>query len=123
MKILRFEDLEVWKEGRKLSRKIYVLTRGKKFSVDYPLVDQIRRAVISITSNIAEGFDSQSNVEFVRFLKYSRRSVSEVKNQLYIALDEEYISQKDFDEAYELCSTISKMLYGFMSYLRKPRTE
>lgn len=123
MKILRFEDLEVWKEGRKLSRKIYVLTRGKKFSMDYPLVDQIRRAVISITSNIAEGFDSQSNVEFVRFLKYSRRSVSEVKNQLYIALDEEYISQKDFDEAYELCSTISKMLYGFMSYLRKPRTE
>lgn len=121
MKILRFEDLEVWKEGRKLSRKIYVLTRGKKFSRDYPLVDQISRAVISITSNIAEGFDSQSNVEFVRFLKYSRRSVSEVKNQLYIALDEEYVTREDFDEAYEMCSAISKMLFGFMRYLRKPR--
>lgn len=123
MKILRFEDLEVWRESRKLSKRIYTLTRGKKFSRDFPLVDQIRRAVVSLTSNIAEGFDSQSNIEFVRFLRYARRSVSEVKNQLYIALDEEYVTQEDFDEAYEMCSAISKMLFGFMRYLRKPRSS
>ncbi|MBI3578037.1 MAG: four helix bundle protein [Ignavibacteriales bacterium] len=121
MKIVRFEDLEVWKEGRKLTKKIYALTKNKKFSRDFSLVDQIRRAVVSITSNIAEGFDAQSNIEFIRFLKYSRRSVSEVKNQLYIALDEEYIEQIEFDEAYEMCSTVSKMLFGFMRYLKQPR--
>jgi four helix bundle protein len=119
MKILRFEDLEVWKEARQLTQRVYALTRKKEFSKDFSLPDQIRRAAISITSNIAEGFDAQSNAEFVRFLRYSRRSASEVKNQLYIALDQHYITQEEFDDTYGMCSTVSKMLYGFMGYLRK----
>ena len=118
MKIVRFEDLEVWQNGRKLTRKIYSLTRNKEFARDFSLVDQIRRAAVSITSNIAEGFDAQSNIEFVRFLRYSRRSASEVKNQLYVALDEEYITEKDFTEAYEMCSSVSKMAFGLIRYLR-----
>lgn len=119
MKILRFEDLEVWRDGRRLTQRIYQLTRGKGFSRDFSLCDQMRRAAISITSNIAEGFDAQSNLEFVRFLTYSRRSTSEVKSQLYVALDEAYVTEAEFDELYEQCSTISKMLLGFIRYLRR----
>ena len=122
MKVVRFEDLEVWKKGRQLTREVYAKTKSKKFSRDFSLCDQIRKAVISITSNIAEGFDAGSNNEFVRFLRYSRRSTSEVKNQLYVALDEEYITEDDFKEIYELCSEVSKMLFGFIRYLKKPRT-
>lgn len=113
----------MWKVGRSLTKRIYSLTKGRKFSRDFSLGDHIRRAAVSITSYIAEGFDAQSNAEFVRFLKYSRRSTSEVKNQLYIALDEEYITQQEFDEAYEQCSTISKMLFGFIRYLQKASSK
>ena len=97
---------------------MYSFTKKKEFSRDFSLVDQLRRASISITSNIAEGFDAQSNPEFVRFLKYSRRSTSEVKDQLYVALDEAYITEKEFLEAYELASAVSKMLFGFIRYLK-----
>lgn len=117
-KITKFEDLEVWKEGRNLRRQMYSFTKKREFSKDFSLVDQLRRASISITSNIAEGFDAQSNAEFVRFLKYSRRSTSEVKDQLYVALDEAYITEKEFLEAYELGSKVSKMLFGFIRYLK-----
>jgi four helix bundle protein len=123
MKITRFEDLDAWKEGRKLVNKIYGLSSGQKFSKDFSLKDQIRRAVISITSNIAEGFDAQSNAEFVRFLAYGRRSSSEVKNQLYIALDQKYITQEQFEEAYELASTVSKIIFGLIRYLRRARAQ
>ena len=117
-KVIRFEDLEVWKEGRNLRRQVYSFTQKKEFSKYFSLVDQLRRASISITSIIAEGFDAQSNTEFVRFLRYSRRSASEVKDQLYAALDEGYITEREFLQAYELASTVSKMLYGFIRYLK-----
>jgi four helix bundle protein len=121
VKITRFEDLLVWQEARKLTRKVYALTSEKKFSRDYSLTDQIRRACVSVTSNIAEGFDAQSNIEFIRFLNYSRRSVSEVKNQLYVALDEGYVGESEFSELYEMCSTVSKMICGFIRYLRSAK--
>ena len=117
-KITRFEDLEIWKEGRNLRRQMYLFTKRKEFSRDFSLLDQLRRASVSITSNIAEGFDAQSNPEFIRFLKYSRRSTSEVKDQLYVALDEAYITEKEFLETYELASKVSKMLFGFIRYLK-----
>ena len=117
-KAIRFEDLEVWKEGRELTRKVYKCSRNRQFSRDFSLRDHIRGAAISVTSNIAEGFDAQSNLEFVRFLNYSRRSTSEVKSQLYVALDENYIQQNEFTEIYELASKVSKMLFGFMRYLK-----
>jgi len=122
-KIIRFEDLEVWQEGRNLRRQVYSFTKKKEFSRDFSLVDQLRRASISITSNIAEGFDAQSNVEFVRFLRYSRRSSSEVKDQLYAALDEGYITEKEFLQAYDLASKVSKMLYGFINYLKNSKNK
>ena len=123
MKILRFEDLDVWREARMLVQRVYSLTRGKEFSKGFSLSDQIRRAAISVTSNIAQGFDAQSNAEFVQFLTYSRRSVSEVKNQLYIALDQKYITQQEFDDTYAMCANVSKMLHGFMGYLKTSRHQ
>lgn len=119
MKITRFEDIESWKEGRELAQLIYRAARKGKFRRDFALSDQICRAVVSITSNIAEGFESQSNIEFIRFLIYSRRSASEVKSQCYIALDKDYITQNEFDEIYEKASLISKLINGFVAYLRK----
>ena len=101
MIITRFEDIESWKAGRILVRRVYELSRKGKFRSDFGLRDQICRAVVSITSNIAEGFESQSNAEFIRFLIYSRRSASEVKSLLYVALDNEYISNREFDKIYE----------------------
>lgn len=80
MKISRFEDLECWEQARKLMKVIYEMTKIPPFSKDYRLKDQIIGAGISIMNNIAEGFDSQSNIEFVRFLRYSRRSISEVQS-------------------------------------------
>lgn len=118
MKITRFEDIESWKEGRLLAQLVYKVARKGKFKSDFALRDQICRAVVSITSNIAEGFESQSNTEFIRFLIYARRSSSEVKSQLYIALDNEYITQKEFDEIYEKATLTAKLINGFITYLR-----
>ena len=96
MKITRFEDLECWQQARELVKMIYDLIKNKGFSKDYRLTNQITGAGISIMNNIAEGFDSQSNNEFMRFLKIARRSISEAQNCLYIAVDEDYIDRKDF---------------------------
>ncbi|MGB2867450.1 MAG: four helix bundle protein [Bacteroidota bacterium] len=120
-KIVRFEDLEVWRKGRELTKRIYSCSKQKGFGRDFALSDQIRRACISITSNIAEGFEAQSNAEFVKFLNYARRSASEVKSQLYLALDQEYVSNREFAELFGLSSDISKMLYGFIKYLKGSR--
>lgn len=79
MKIKKFEELDCWKEARKLLQMIYTLTKKHEFSKDYRLRYQITGPGISIMNNIVEGFDSQSNPEFMRFLKISRRRVSEVE--------------------------------------------
>lgn len=95
----------------------------REFSKDYSLKDQIRRAAISVTSNVAEGFDSGSRLEFIRFLGYARRSISEIKNQLYIAFDESYISEKQFEGAYQVSSTVSKIIYGLIKYLKTTKAK
>ncbi|MBM4159957.1 MAG: four helix bundle protein [Ignavibacteria bacterium] len=114
MKIMCFEDLDAWKEGRKLVNRIYGMSNRQKFSRDFSLRDQVRRAAISVTSNIAEGFDSESKAEFIRFLVYARRSTSEVKSQLYVAHDQQYITDRDFQEAYELASVVARITYGLI---------
>jgi four helix bundle protein len=99
MKIERFENLPIWKLSLKSTRDIYNLTSLPKFNKDFALRDQIRRAVISISSNIVEGFEENNNNEFIRFLKISKGSTGEVRNQLYIALAVKYISQEQFSKA------------------------
>jgi four helix bundle protein len=117
-RIDRFEDLESWPFGRQLRRTIYGFTRRKPFSSDFDLVSQIRRAAQSVTSNIAEGFERGGNREFIQFLSVSKGSVGEVKDQLYTALDEGYVSQKEFAAAYDLAEQTTRLIGGFMSYLR-----
>jgi len=119
MKITRFEDLDCWKEARILTRYIYEIVKKSNFSKDYRLRDQIVGAGISILNNIAEGFDSQSNNEFIRFLLVSRRSVSEVETCLYIALDQNYISSAEFNKVFAQSERVKRVIDGFLRYLRE----
>ena len=118
MKINRFEDLECWQEARVLTKTTYDYTKHTDFLKDFRLSGQITGAAISIMNNICEGFDSRSNNEFIRFLTYSRRSCSEVQNCLYIALDQKYISEKEFQNTYDHCAKIRKIIDGLIRYLK-----
>ena len=102
MKIERFEDIEAWQLARKLTQKVYNLTKKKEFAKNYGLKRQIQDAAGSSMHNIAEGFDSETNAEFIRFLRYAKRSCTEVQSELYVALDEEYISSNEFKPARHL---------------------
>lgn len=119
MKIERFEEIEGWKLARLLAQEIYVATKTPAFARDYGLRDQIQRAVGSIMHNIAEGFDGGSNAEFIKFLRYAQRSASEVQSQLYIALDQQYISEEKFRELYVLANHTRAKVGGFIAYLLK----
>ena len=118
MRISRFEDIEAWKKARKLVQKIYTLTRKENFSRDWRLVGQIQAAGISIMGNIAEGFDRRSNKEFKNFLNISHASASEVQSHLYVALDQCYINQSEFQDAYDHAVLVKKLINGFIRYLR-----
>ncbi|UCG14849.1 MAG: four helix bundle protein [Deltaproteobacteria bacterium] len=119
MTIKKFEELECWQESRSLSRNVYRHAKNQPFSKDFRLSGQITGAVVSVMSNISEGFDSLSNKEFVRFLTYSRRSCSEVQSCLYVALDQRYIEEQDFQVSYEQCRTVRKMIDGLIRYLKR----
>jgi four helix bundle protein len=101
MKIEGFEDIEAWQLARELARKVYSLTKKPRFAKAYGLRSQIQDAAGSSMHNIAEGFDSETNAEFIRFLRYAKRSCTEVQSELYLALDEEYISADEFKDVYE----------------------
>jgi len=114
-----FEDLEVWKEGRRLTQRIYQLTKDENFSKDFALRDQIRRAAVSIMSNIAEGFERGGNQEFVQFLYVAKASCGEVRSQVYVALDQSYVASTDVDELTNSFKRLSSMISNFITYLRK----
>ena len=116
--IKSFEELPVWKDARKFANKIYNLTKKFPKEENYGLTSQITRATVSIGSNIAEGFDRYSKKDFIRFLIIARGSISEVQNNLYIALDLKYINQNDFQENYALAKELGKQINGFIKYLR-----
>ena len=116
--IKSFEELPVWKDARKFANKIYNLTKKFPKEENYGLTSQITRATVSIGSNIAEGFDRYSKKDFVKFLIIARGSISEIQNDLYIALDLKYINQNDFQETYALAKGLGKQINGFIKYLR-----
>ncbi len=118
-KINRFEDLQSWQKARQLANYIYDLTEQPKFSKDFKLRDQIQGAAGSVMHNIAEGFDSGTNPEFIRFLKMSRRSASEVQSELYLALDRKYITDENLNTAYSLATESKRLINGMIAYLRK----
>ena len=117
-KIERFEDLEVWKAARALSGKIYTVTRLKPFRQDEGFCDQIRRAAVSVVSNIAEGFERRSSNQFLHFLDIASGSAGEVRAQLYLALDVGYVDNAQFQEAFDDVTRITQMLTKLMRYLR-----
>ena len=122
--ITKFEEIETWQSARVLANLIYDLSGCGEFSRDYGLKDQIRRAVVSVMSNIAEGFESISQALFINFLGTAKASAGEVRSQLYIALDRNYISAEQFDQAHKLVMKTSRQLYRFMLYLEsQPNTR
>ena len=100
-KIERFEDIKAWQQARVLTNMVYDVTEAGTFARDFGLRDQIRRAAGSIMHNIAEGFGAGSDAEFIRFLKYARRSATEVQSQLYLAQDRKYLNADQFQSLYD----------------------
>ena len=115
--ITRFEEIEAWKTARKLTTMIYVLGNQAGFGRDFGLRDQIRRACISVMSNIAEGFESRTDIQFINYLGMARASAGEVRAQLYIALDQGYIAEEQFKEAYALAEMCARQVAKFIAYL------
>ena len=116
-----FEELPVWQKARQLVKYIYVLTKGERFSRDFSLVDQIRRSSTSVMFNTSEGFERGSNAEFIQFLYISKGSAGETRAQLYVALDQDYISQEEFQKGILMCKDVSGQLSGLIDYLKGSR--
>jgi len=118
MKVEHFRDLDCWKKARELVCLIYQHTRHTDFSRDFGLRDQIQRASVSVTANIAEGFGSKTDVEFIRFLSISIRSIYEVQSHLYIALDVGHIDQEEFSVIEVLTNDCINLCKGLIRYLK-----
>ncbi len=117
-KIEKFEDIRSWQLARDVTRKIYEVSNAGEFARDFGLRDQIRRSVVSIMSNIAEGFEREGNKEFVNFLTIAKASCAEARSQLFVVLDQNYISREQFEEISNELTEIGSLLGGFIKYLR-----
>jgi four helix bundle protein len=117
----RFEDLEAWKSTRALTGLVYASSGIGNFGRDFALRGQIRRAAISIVSNIAEGFERDGDKEFVQFLSVAKGSCGEVRAQLCLALDQKYISEAEFQELTTKAIQLSRLISGLIRYLRQSR--
>ena len=118
MQIKNFEELEIWKDARALTRAVYQLTSDPRFSKDFGLRDQIRRASVSIMSNIAEGFERGGNQEFIQFLYVAKGSCGEVRSQLYAAMDQNYLDQKVVGDLLTSLKRLSIMIIHLIDHLK-----
>lgn len=119
MAINKFEDLIAWQKARILTKAIYQISNEGTFAKDFGLRDQIRRAAVSVMSNIAEGFDREGNVEFHRFLVIAKASCAEVRSQLYVALDVGYMSQSEFDKVMAITNETGRVLNGLRLSIKR----
>lgn len=120
----RFEDPEVWQKAKELTNLIYSLSSSGSFSRDFGLRDQMRRASVSIMSNIAEGFESQTQALFIQYLWRAKGSAGELRSQLYIASEQAYLAEAEFNSAFSLAEICSKQLARFIQYLEsQPNTR
>jgi four helix bundle protein len=119
----RFEDLEVWKEARMLTKSIYGASASAAWRIDRGLQDQIRRSTVSVMANIAEGFERGSNTEFIQFLYVAKSSLAETRSHLYAAFDQGYISKTFFEEGLEATKRLSGRLGKFILYLQSARKK
>lgn len=118
-RIHRFEDLEAWKIARVITREIYSASRAGAFSRDFGLRDQICRSSVSIMSNIAEGFERDGDKEFINFLSIAKASAGETRSLLYVAFDQNYVSETQFDSLSARLRECSRVISGLASYLRR----
>ena len=114
----KFEDLHCWQEARTLVKMVYLITREQPFAKDFGLCDQLKRSAVSVMANIAEGFGTFSDTEFIRFLNFTVRSCCEVQSHLYVAKDVEYINDLQFTELYEQTTKCDKITRGLIKYLK-----
>lgn len=117
--IKQFEGLEIWKLSRILCDDIYIIAMNTDLRKDYKLYNQIDGSSGSIMDNIAEGFERNGNREFIQFLYFSKASAGETRSQLYRVLDRKYIDTETFNKLKDQVITLSKMIGGFMNYLKK----
>ncbi len=113
-----FEDIDSWVKSRDLCREIYAVTKTGNFSRDFDLRSQIRKTAISAMSNIAEGFERSGTKEFIQFLAVAKGSLGEVMSQLYVAFDQNYLTESQFKQLYNLAAETSKLIGGLMKYLK-----
>jgi len=123
VKIESFEDLNAWRSSRELVKKVYSVTKNKGFARDFELVGQIRRSAISVISNVSEGFERGSNREFIQFLYMAKASCGELRTQLIIAYDQEYIDQKELFEINNLAKCVAGMLGSLINYLKSSKIK
>ena len=116
-KIVRFEDIEAWQTARELTRVVYDITQNGEFARDVGLKDQMRRASVSIMSNIAEGFESRTQPLFIDYLGRAKASAGELRAQVYVAKDIGYLNDLEFSQLFELCDKCSRKISRFMQYL------
>jgi four helix bundle protein len=117
--IRRFEDMEAWQTARALTRSVYDLTANGTFSRDFGLKDQMQRASVSIMSNIAEGFESRTEILFLEFLGRAKGSAGELRAQFYVAQDAGYISKREFQSLRDQSAKCSAQISRLMDYLKR----
>ena len=120
--ISRFEDIRAWQTARVVNARVYRLSRQGEFAKDFGFKDQIRRSAVSVMSNIAEGFESRTVTQFIDYLGRAKASCGELRCQLYIALDIEYIDDPQFGELLALAERCSGEIRRFMTYLEQSYT-
>jgi len=116
---VEFEDIRAWQSARTLTQRIYLVTDAETFRRDFDLRRQLRRASVSIMTNIAEGFERDGRKEFISFLSIAKGSAGEVRSQLYVAFDAEYLSETEFSEILAVARTVSRQLSRLIRYLRR----
>lgn len=115
----KFEDIQAWQKARIIAAKIFRLSNSGDFARDFTLRDQIKRSVISIMANIAEGHGRRTDTEFANFLNIARGSATETQSHLYVAMDLNYLQKEEFLEIYQMLEEVSKMTISLSQYLRK----
>jgi len=121
--VTRFEDLVTWRKSRRLAAEVFRATSGPSLRRQFALADQMRRAAVSIVSNIAEGFERKSPQDFARFLRYAKASCAELRSQLYLALDIEALSPDDFSRLSRMALEVGRLIGGLQTYLYRVHRE
>jgi four helix bundle protein len=114
-----FEEITAWQVARELVREIYKVTSSGDFAKDYGLKDQVRRAAVSVVSNIAEGFERGGNKEFIQFLYLAKGSCGEVRTQLYLSRDLGYLTEETFQNLRQIAARTSELIWGLIRYLKE----